>query len=335
MLIELKPGTTLQEEHLLACRLQRMGFQVESSTRGKLAIVRGITAEVQLKEFESLPHVQKVHSLKTRFVLASRQYKSVDTVIRVKGAEIGGGSLFVVGGPCSIESRAQIQACAKAVKEAGAQGLRGGAFKPRTSPYEFQGMKEDGLKLIQEAGDKHGLVTISEVMESTQIPLLAKYADILQVGARNMQNFSLLRELGKLKTPILLKRGFAATYQDLLGAAEYILCEGNPNVILCERGIRTFEAHTRNTLDLNAVPVLRELTHLPIMVDPSHGTGHRSLVAPMARASLVAGADGLVIEIHPHPDLALSDAQQTISLESFAKLMRELTLLYNTIKQYS
>lgn len=334
MLIELKPGTTLQEEKLLIGRLQKMGFQVEQSVQGHLAIVRGITAQVQFKEFEHLPCVQKVHSLKTRFILASRQYKNEDTVIRIKGVEIGGGALFISGGPCSIESEEQIQACAKAIKETGAQGLRGGAFKPRTSPYEFQGMKEEGLKLIQKAGNEHGLITISEVMEISQIPLFANYIDVLQVGTRNMQNFNLLKELGKLKTPILLKRGFSATYQDLLMAAEYILSEGNPNVILCERGIRTFEVHTRNTLDLNAVPVLRELTHLPIMVDPSHGTGIRSLVAPMARASLAAGADGLIIETHPYPDQAVSDSQQTISLESFAKLMEELKILHKTLRQF-
>ncbi len=335
MLIELNSGTTLQEGKILVGRLQKMGFRVEHSSQGKLAIVGGITDQVQFKEFEHLPGVQKVHALKTRFILASRQYKNKDTVIRIKDVEIGGGSLFIAGGPCSIESEEQIQACAKAVKESGAQALRGGAFKPRTSPYEFQGLKEEGLKLIQKAGNEHDLLTISEVMEISQIPLFDNYIDILQVGARNMQNFNLLKELGKLKKPILLKRGFSATYQDLLMAAEYILSEGNPNVILCERGIRTFEVHTRNTLDLNAVPVLKEMTHLPIMVDPSHGTGIRSLVAPMARASLVAGADGIIIEMHPSPDQAISDAQQTISFESFAKLMDELKILHKTIKQFA
>lgn len=335
MLIELKPGTTVHDERLLVSRLQKMGFQVEQSSQGKLAIVKGVTAYVQLKEFEHLPCVQTVHPLKSRFILASRQYKNADTIIRIKGVEIGSGSLFIVGGPCSIESEEQIQACAKAAKSAGAQGLRGGAFKPRTSPYEFQGLKEEGLKLIQKAGAEHELVTVSEVMEISQIPLFIKYIDILQVGARNMQNFNLLRELGKLKKPILLKRGFSATYQDLLMAAEYILSEGNPNVILCERGIRTFETHTRNTLDLNAVPVLKELTHLPIVTDPSHGTGIRSLVAPMAKASLAAGADGLLIEIHPDPDRAASDAQQTISLDSFVHLMQELKKLHKTLRDCS
>lgn len=320
MLIELKNGA---EEKLLKGRLQRMGFQVEAMP-GKLAITKGITPEVIPQAFERLPGVAKVYVSKTKYLLASRHFKHEDTIIHIKGAQIGGGSLFIVGGPCSIESEPQIQACAKAAKEAGAQGLRGGAFKPRTSPYEFQGLKEEGLKLIHKAGKDYGLVTVSEVMEISQIPLMTPYIDILQVGARNMQNFNLLRELGKLKTPILLKRGLSATYQDLLMAAEYILSEGNPNVILCERGIRTFETHTRNTLDLNAVPALKELTHLPIMVDPSHGTGLRSLVAPMSKASVAAGADGLLIEMHPDPDKAFSDAQQTISLDVFVKLIKEL-----------
>jgi 3-deoxy-7-phosphoheptulonate synthase len=334
MLIELKPGTPLEEQNKLIARLQKMGFQIKQSAQGKLAAIKGIDSLVQTKEFEHLPHVQKVHSLKTRFILASRHYRIEDTVINIKDVDIGGGSLFVVGGPCSIESEKQMQACAKAAKETGAKGLRGGAFKPRTSPYEFQGMQEEGLKLLQKAGQDHDLITVSEVMEISQIPLFVKYVDILQVGARNMQNFNLLRELGKLNKPILLKRGFSATYQDFLMAAEYILSEGNPNVILCERGIRTFEIHTRNTLDLNAVPVLRELSHLPIMVDPSHGTGIRSLVAPMAKASLAAGADGLMIEMHPHPDQAVSDAQQTITLESFAQLMKELNLIHTTLRQF-
>jgi 3-deoxy-7-phosphoheptulonate synthase len=335
MLIELQPDTSLQEEKILIERLQKMGFQVARAAEQRLAIVKGLNATVQTKDFELLPHVKKVDPSKIRFKLASRHYKNQDTIIRIKGIKNGGGSLFVVGGPCSIESEEQIQACAKAVKLAGAQGLRGGAFKPRTSPYEFQGMGEEGLKLIQKAGQEHGLLTVSEVMDASQITLVSQSVDILQVGTRNMQNYSLLKELGKVKNPVLLKRGFSATYQDLLMAAEYILSEGNPNVILCERGIRTFETYTRNTLDLNAVPALKELTHLPIMVDPSHGTGMRSLVMPMTKASLIAGADGLIIEIHPHPDLAISDARQTISLEAFAQLMKELRVIKTTMRQFT
>jgi 3-deoxy-7-phosphoheptulonate synthase len=327
MLIELKSDTTEQEEMVLIKRLTKMGFHVKKSSERKFAIVKGMTSQVQYQEYERLPGVQKVTLSSTPYILASRQFKSSDTIIQVKGKQIGGGSCFIAGGPCSIESEEQMDACAKVVKEKGAQGLRGGAFKPRTSHYEFQGLKEEGLEIIQKIGNRYGLVTISEVMEISQIPLIAHYVDILQVGARNMQNFDLLRELGKLQCPILLKRGFSATYKDLLMAAEYILSEGNPNVVLCERGIRTFETHTRNTLDLNAVPILKGLTHLPVMVDPSHGTGIRSIVAPMAKASLVAGADALMMEIHPDPDRAISDAQQTLSLESFAQLMDELRKL--------
>ena len=228
-----------------------------------------------------------------------------------------------------------MRACAEAAVQAGAQALRGGAFKPRTSPYEFQGMGEEGLKLLEKLGNEFGLITISEVMDAEQVAMAAPRIDILQVGARNMQNFNLLKELGKVKNPVLLKRGFSATYQDLLMAAEYILSEGNPNVILCERGIRTFETYTRNTLDLNAIPSLKELTHLPIIADPSHGTGVRSLVSPMARASLAAGADGLIIEIHPHPEKSVSDAQQTLSLESFAQMMRELAPLHKVLQEFA
>ncbi len=334
MFLELMPEISSEEEQLLVGRLERMGFQVKQSLAKKLAITGGMNSFVQSQEFAQLPFVQKVHTSKNRFVLASRHYRKDDTIISMKGVKIGGGSLFVVAGPCSIESQEQMLACASAAKLAGAQGLRGGAFKPRSSPYDFQGLQEEGLKFMQKAGQDHGLVTVSEVMEISQIPLLLEYVDVLQVGARNMQNFSLLKELGKLKIPILLKRGFSATYQDLLMSAEYILSEGNPHVILCERGIRTFEVHTRNTLDLNAVPVLKELTHLPIVVDPSHGTGIRSLVSPMAKASLAAGADGLMMEIHPHPDLSVSDAAQTLSLEAFAELMKELQMLHYTLRSH-
>ena len=335
MLIELQPNTPLCARELLIQRLRNMGFTVAEVDEEKLALVKGVDAFVQPKEFELLPHVKQVHSLKVRSKLASRICKSKNTIIRVKDVEIGGHSLFVCAGPCSIESEEQMQACAKAAKSCGAQAIRGGAFKPRTSPYEFQGMGEEGLKLLEKVGQEHGLITISEVMDISQIHSGKHYIDIFQVGARNMQNFNLLKELGKVKNPILLKRGFSATYQDLLMAAEYILSAGNPNVILCERGIRTFETHTRNTLDLNAVPVLKELTHLPIIVDPSHGTGLRSLVTPMARAAVAAGADGLIIEIHPDPDRAISDAQQTVSFAAFDKIMKEITMIHKTMGEFA
>jgi 3-deoxy-7-phosphoheptulonate synthase len=232
-----------------------------------------------------------------------------------------------MAGPCSIETEAQIFACAKAVKEGGGHILRGGAFKPRTSPYAFQGLGETGLGLLQKAAKQYDLLTVTEVMDTDQIELIAAYADILQIGARNMQNFSLLKKLGCVKNPILLKRGLSATYQDLLMSAEYILSVGNPGVILCERGIRTYETYSRNTLDLAAVPILQELSHLPIIVDPSHGTGIRKMVAPMARAAIAAGADGLMVEIHPDPDKAFSDADQTLTFDQFNAMMQSLKQL--------
>lgn len=335
MLIELQPDTPQHERELLIKRLSLMGFQVEKLTPSRLAVVKGVDSAVQPKSFEKLPYVKEVHPLTSRFKLASFQCKQHPTVIQCKNAAIGGGSLFVIGGPCSIESQAQMEACAQAAQASGAHALRGGAFKPRTSPYEFQGMGEAGLKLLEQAGKDYGLITVSEVMDLAQMELACKHVDILQVGARNMQNFNLLKELGKVDNPILLKRGLSATYQDLLMAAEYILSEGNPHVILCERGIRTFETYTRNTLDLNAVPVLRELTHLPIIVDPSHGTGLRRLVAPMSKAAIAAGADGLMVEMHPNPDHSLSDASQTISLENFKKLMSELRVLHQAMVGFS
>lgn len=334
MLIELQPNTSQQEEDVLIKRLSLMGFQAEKRNPSRLVVVKGMDHTVDPAGFETLPFVKKVHPLNVRFKLASIQCQPAYTTIRCKHATIGGGSLFIIGGPCSIESEKQIQACAETARAAGAQALRGGAFKPRTSPYEFQGMGEEGLKLLAQAGKDYGLITVSEVMDLAQVELALKYVDILQVGARNMQNFNLLKELGKVKQPILLKRGLSATYQDLLMAAEYILSEGNPHVILCERGIRTFETHTRNTLDLNAVPALRALTHLPIIVDPSHGTGLRKLVVPMARAAVAVGADGVIIEMHPDPDQSVSDAAQTIDLESFKKLMPELRRMHQLVQNF-
>jgi 3-deoxy-7-phosphoheptulonate synthase len=267
-----------------------------------------------------------------KYKLASRAARE-KTIIDIKGKTIGGDELFVIAGPCSIESKEQMDLCAQIAYENGAQALRGGAFKPRTSPYEFQGIGEEGLKMLRDAAAKYDLVTVSEVMDAAQIDLVASYVDILQIGARNMQNYSLLKALGRVKNPILLKRGFAATYQDLLLAAEYIMSAGNPNVILCERGIRTFETHTRNTLDLNAVPALKGLTHLPIIVDPSHGTGHRSMVPPMARAAIAAGADGLIVEMHPNPDQAITDAAQTIGPTVFAQMMQEVQAIDHCLKK--
>ncbi|MGB7978370.1 MAG: 3-deoxy-7-phosphoheptulonate synthase [Chlamydiales bacterium] len=329
MILELKQGV---DPFVFIARLERMGLQAVRQGDRRLNIVRGVDKLVDMALFAALPEVEAVIPLKEKFKLASKAARD-KTVIELKGKTIGGDELFVIAGPCSIESKEQMEFCAKLAFENGAQALRGGAFKPRTSPYEFQGMGEEGLQILQKAAAPYRLITVSEVMDASQIDLVAKYTDILQIGARNMHNFSLLKELGRVKNPILLKRGFAATYQDLLLAAEYIISAGNPNVILCERGIRTFETHTRNTLDLNAVPVLKELSHLPVIVDPSHGTGIRSMVLPMARAAVAAGADGIAVEMHPHPDKAYTDAAQTIGPELFQKMMKEVNLIHKCLSE--
>ena len=256
--------------------------------------------------------------------LVLREYRSEDTVVDVAGVKIGGGHKAVIAGPCSVESEEQIMAAAEAVKEAGAHILRGGAFKPRTSPYSFQGLGVEGLKLLRKAGDAVGMPVVTEVLDPRHVEVVAKYADMLQIGARNMQNFPLLREVGRTKMPVLLKRGFGNTIEELLAAAEYILAEGNDQVVLVERGIRTFETSTRFTLDVAAIPVVKELSHLPIIVDPSHPAGRRSLVPALAKAGLAAGADGLIVEVHPDPDRALSDAKQQLTPEQFKRLMGEL-----------
>ncbi len=319
-----------EEISALQKRLDWMGIKanlVEREGRLCLALVAGVDKSVDIHQFKTLPLIEEILPLSQPYKLAAKQVKNARTVIECKGRFIGGEHLAVMAGPCSIESEEQIMACAKCVKENGGNILRGGAFKPRTSPYAFQGLGEKGLQYLQKAGEAYGLLTVSEVMDTDQIELVASYSDILQIGARNMQNFSLLKKLGAVKNPILLKRGLSATYQDLLMSAEYILNAGNPNVILCERGIRTYETYSRNTLDLAAVPILQELSHLPIIVDPSHGTGIRKMVAPMAKAGVAAGADGLMIEIHPVPDKAFSDADQTLSFEQFSEMMQALKQL--------
>jgi 3-deoxy-7-phosphoheptulonate synthase len=319
-----------EEINSLQKRLDWMGIKanlVEREGRLCLALVAGIDKTVDLDQFKKLPLVEEILPLSQPYKLAARQLKNERSIIEYRGRIIGSEQLAIMAGPCSIETEEQIFACAKAVKENGGNILRGGAFKPRTSPYSFQGLGETGLKYLQKAGEHYGLLTVTEVMDTDQIELVAEYGDILQIGARNMQNFSLLKKLGNVKNPILLKRGLSATYQDLLMSAEYILSAGNPNVILCERGIRTYETYSRNTLDLAAVPILQELSHLPIIVDPSHGTGIRKMVAPMARAGIAAGADGLMVEIHPDPDKAFSDADQTLSFEQFKEMMHSLKQL--------
>jgi len=277
-----------------------------------------------LQHLESVSGVERVMPVLRSFKLASREVRPEGSIVEVGGVPIGGKRLTVIAGPCAVESRAQVDAAALAVTQAGAHLLRGGAYKPRTSPYSFQGMEDEGLRLLEDAGRRNHIPVVTEIMDATDIDLVAEHADMLQVGARNAQNFSLLRRLGKVRKPILLKRGMSTRLEEFLMAAEYILSEGNPNVVLCERGIRTFETATRNTLDLNAVPLLKQWTHLPVIVDPSHGTGIWSLVTPMALASIAAGADGLLIEVHPQPAAALSDGPQQLRPARFMQLMAAL-----------
>lgn len=314
-------------------RLVDMGFTVHRSTGIVHTVLGGVgpVDDFDPVAFEVMEGVKECHRIVSPYKLASRHFKPAGTVIKIGDVEIGGPEIVVMAGPCSVESEEQIAMSAEVVAAAGAKVIRGGAFKPRSSPYSFQGLGEEGLRIMRAAADRHGLLVISEVMDHVQIPLLSEYADILQVGARNMQNFNLLRELGKVRKPVLLKRGIAATIEELLLSAEYILSGGNYEVILCERGIRTFETSTRNTMDIAAIPVLRRLTHLPVVADPSHGTGKRDYVLPMARAAVAAGADGLLVEVHPDPDRALSDGAQTLHPKQFSELMRQIQAIATAI----
>ena len=307
-------------------KLHEMGHKVHIS-RGERRIILGVIGDVEnlaSVPFYAFNGVEEIIRIMKPYKLASREFKDFDTTVKVKGVAIGGKEVVVMAGPCVVENEKQIFETAQKVKAVGAKILRGGAFKPRTSPYSFQGLGEEGLKLLAQAGEETGLAVVTEVMSVNQIELVGKYTDIFQVGARNMQNFVLLKELGKTKKPILLKRGMAATIEELLLSAEYILTQGNYEVILCERGIRTFENYTRNTLDLSAIPALKRLSHLPVIVDPSHATGRWRLVSPMAKAAIAAGADGLLIEVHPDPKSSLSDGAQTLRLDTFTQLMKEL-----------
>jgi len=310
--------------------IEKAGVQPHVS-KGTHRTVIGIIgkADPSLAEhLRSMRGVEDVIKISKSYKLASRDFHPDDTIIEINGVRIGGDELVVMGGPCAVESPEQIDEIARLVKAAGGQVLRGGAFKPRTGPYSFQGIGVEGLVMMAEAGRKHGLLTITEVMTPEYVDICAEYADILQVGTRNMQNFDLLRKLGTIRKPVLLKRGFSATYDEFLNAAEYILAGGNPNVILCERGIRTFEPYTRNTLDLAAIPSLKTLSHLPIISDPSHGTGRRELVVPMAKASVAAGADGLIIEMHTDPDNSMTgDGVQSLFPDQFAELLKDLEQL--------
>ena len=317
-----------QVQHVIA-QLVEKGFDIHRST-GQLRSVLGAVGgnrSFDIRLIEVMDGVHEVLRITEPYKLASRTFKPERSAVSFDEFRVGGDEVIVMAGPCSVETEEQIAAAAAAVKKAGAKILRGGAFKPRSSPYSFQGLGEDGLRMMRAAADAEGLKVVSEVMDVSQIELVAGYADILQVGARNMQNYTLLRELGKARTPVLLKRGIAATIEEWLLSAEYVLAGGNTDVILCERGIRTFESYTRNTLDISAIPVIQKLSHLPIIADPSHGTGLRDKVAPMARAAIAAGADGLIIEVHPDPDHALSDGAQSIFPLQFDRLMAELRII--------
>jgi 3-deoxy-7-phosphoheptulonate synthase len=307
-------------------RMVSAGFAVHRSTGVVHTVLGGVGPEdnVDPADFEILEGVKECHRIVSPYKLASRAFRPAGTVIRIGNVEIGGGRVVVMAGPCSVESRDQIERSAEIAAQGGATVIRGGAFKPRSSPYSFQGLGEDGLKMMREAADRHGLLVVSEVMDHTQIPLLESYSHILQVGARNMQNFNLLRELGARRVPVLLKRAISATIEEWLLSAEYILAGGNYDVMLCERGIRTFETATRNTMDISAIPVVKQLSHLPILGDPSHGTGRRDKVLPMARAAVAAGADGLLVEVHPDPDHALSDGAQSLRPDQFFEMMAQL-----------
>jgi len=311
-------------------RLIEMGFEVHRSTGARQTVLGAVGArhEFDIRDIEVLSGVGEVHRISSPYKLVARSFRPDGTIVKFpRGVTIGGDEVVLMAGPCSVESRDQIFAVAESVARSGAKFLRGGAFKPRSSPYSFQGLGEDALKLMREAADQFGLLVVSEVMEISQIPLMFPYVDMLQVGARNMQNFNLLRELGKVRKPVLLKRGIAATIEELLLSDEYLMAGGNYDVIVCERGIRTFETYTRNTLDISAIPIVKKLSHLPILADPSHGTGRRDKVSPMGRAAIAAGADGLLIEVHNNPDKALSDGAQSLYPEQFAKLVAELRVI--------
>jgi 3-deoxy-7-phosphoheptulonate synthase len=328
MIISMKMHATRQEIDEVRAIVAHFGYKVHS-IEGEERVVIGVVGvgdvTACMESVESMPQVEKVVRISAPYKFVSKQFKSGRTRISLNnGVEIGGDEFVVMAGPCSVESEKQIMEAAEGVAKAGAKMLRGGAFKPRTSPYDFQGMEEDGLKLLQKAKAATGLGIVTEVMSDRDVDLIAQYADVMQVGARNMQNFMLLKALCKCGRPVLLKRGLSGTIKELLMSAEYIVAHGNPNVILCERGIRTFETETRNTCDIAAIPALNELTHLPVMLDPSHATGKRSLVPAVSRAGVAIGADGIIVEVHPHPEKAISDGAQSLDLPAFDKMMREL-----------
>jgi 3-deoxy-7-phosphoheptulonate synthase len=327
MIIVMKPGATKAQFNHVIEKIKEYGFQahpIVGTERTVIGCIGDERGKTQLQSLEVAPGVESIMPILKPFKLASREMRKEKTVVKVGKLSIGDSQFVVMAGPCSVETREQILKSAEIVKAAGAQMLRGGAFKPRTSPYSFQGLEEEGLKLLAEAREKTGLPFVTEVITPADVHLVAEYADMLQIGARNMQNYVLLKEVGRIKKPVLLKRGMSNTLKELLMSAEYIMSQGNYNVVLCERGIRTFEDYTRNTCDLSAVPALKELSHLPVIVDPSHGTGVRSLIAPVSKAAVAVGADGLIIEVHPNPEAAYSDGAQSLMPKQFDKLMEEV-----------
>jgi 3-deoxy-7-phosphoheptulonate synthase len=330
MFVVMQAGAEEAQIQTVIDRLVELGFSVHRSTGVVHTVLGGVgpVDNIDLADFEVMDGVKECHRIMSPFKLASRHFRPGGTVIKIRDVDIGGPKVVVMAGPCSIESPAQIDAAAAAVARSGARILRGGAFKPRSSPYSFQGLGEEGLKMLREAADRYGLLTVSEVMDQSQIQTMLPYTDILQVGARNMQNYTLL---GVVDRPVLLKRGISATIEELLLSAEYILAGGNQNVILCERGIRTFESYTRNTMDISAIPVVKKLSHLPMLADPSHGTGRRDKVVPMARAAVAAGADGLLIEVHHDPDHARSDGAQSLRPHQFEELMQQLRIIAQAV----
>jgi 3-deoxy-7-phosphoheptulonate synthase len=326
MIVVMRKSAKEEDVTRVVTKVESLGMNAHLS-KGKIRTIIGVVGDnscVEKSIFESLVGVERVVPLLGSFKLASRDFQPHDTVVGVNGSSVGGKKIIVMAGPCAVESKEQIIETAWAVKKAGATVLRGGAFKPRTSPYSFQGLGEEGLKLLALAREETGLSVVTEVVTADQVPLLAQYADILQVGARNMQNFALLHALGEAHKPVLLKRGLMSTIEEFLNAAEYILSHDNRQVILCERGIRTFETYTRNTLDINAIPVIKSLSHLPVIVDPSHATGKREYVAAVSRAAIAAGADGLIVEVHPNPENAVSDGSQSLRPFEFETFMEEI-----------
>lgn len=333
MLVVMQERAPEADIQAVADKLKMMGFSVNRVDGVVHTVLAGVGPADGLEpaDLEVLPSVKEVHLIVSPYKLANRSYRPEGTKVTVRGVEIGGNRVVVMAGPCSVESKDQINRVADIVAEGGAKGIRGGAFKPRSSPYSFQGHGEEALKMMREAADRNNLFVISEVMEISQIPLMYPYIDVYQVGARNMQNFNLLRELGKVDKPVLLKRGPASTIEELLLSSEYILAGGNMNCILCERGIRTFENYTRNTMDISAIPAIHKLSHLPMVGDPSHGTGRRDKVIPMALASVAAGADGILVEVHHDPDKAWSDAAQTIFPAQYFEMMKQIRMIAEAV----